>query len=103
MSTELCEESIVLNESVVDWLPSNTLVIVTKNARRCRVSGLKVSKRSRVARLCHLLKMANPSADEIGFLESAIDFGLDAAVQIAARFRWACQRPLRALLLGRLV
>jgi hypothetical protein len=97
---DLDGESVVLNETVVDWLPSNMLAIVTHHSRRCRVSDLKVSSRSRAERLCQLIKIDNPSADEIGFMESAIDFGLDAAVQIAARFRWACQRPLRALLLA---
>jgi hypothetical protein len=71
--------------------------IVTKNSRRCSVEGLRVSSRSTARFLSQFLKIAKPSSDEIDFLESAIVFGIDAAVEIAAKFHWDCQRPLKVL------
>jgi hypothetical protein len=37
------------------------------------------------------------SCDELIFLRIAANFGFPAATQLAAKYRWQCQRPLQAL------
>ena len=45
----------------------------------------------------HLLMTNRASSDEIVFIITAEWFGLNAAIDLATKFHWRCQRPLQAL------
>jgi hypothetical protein len=100
--TNLTKNSISSKESIVisniPILPIEIDLILTKNSRRCRTSFLKVSYSSRAFALCHALRIANPSSQEMRFIEFVITFDLNSARLIAAKLRLRCQRPLQALL-----
>jgi hypothetical protein len=61
-------------------------------------SGFRIFKCNCDEASRHLPKIKNASADEILFMELTLSFGSNQAMQLAAKLRLKCQRPLRALL-----
>ena len=64
----------------------------------CSIDPLSVSSTTNVEdSFFHLLMTNRASSDEIMFIITAEQFGLNAAIDLATKFHWKCQRPLRAL------